>query len=224
VATFSSLSSNLPGAARAEFLLDGPRHAALCGRSNGGFMKSYLTKDIRNGWQLSATAGTGKTQLVVVVALHPGVTRAGKVRKAAPPPTGTKKKSRARFHPNRPLACRMAHDTRRVPPVPLTSQNQLHRSPRILHLHHGNEKLLDRRGCRLITVDAHVGAQVTRKVWDLLNGVRHSPCLRSHLDGPRALQLRTLDGMLAGFRRNVVDCSCPSVLKEDSAASSIWSP
>jgi len=60
-------------------------------------MKSYLTKDIRNVG-IVGHGGTGKTQLVSSLLYTAGMTpRWGKVAEAAPLPTGTMKKSRARF-------------------------------------------------------------------------------------------------------------------------------
>src|SRR5712692_220569 len=71
-ATFSSLSSNLPGA--------GPRPHCLARTSLvGGFMKSYLTRDIRNVG-IVGHGGTGKTQLVSSLLFTAGMTpRWGKI-------------------------------------------------------------------------------------------------------------------------------------------------
>src|SRR5882762_10259770 len=81
MATLSSLSFNLPGAGpRPSFCwTDLATPTALRSPEPGGFMKSYLTKDIRTVG-IVGHGGTGKTQLVSSLLYTAGMTpRWGKV-------------------------------------------------------------------------------------------------------------------------------------------------
>src|SRR6267142_643285 len=177
-----------PAQARARILLDGPRHAtAMRPPEPGGFMKSYLTKDIRNVG-IVGHGGTGKTQLVSSLLFTAGMTpRWGKVAEGSAITDFDEEEIARKISTQTGLAyaeypCTLCAGTN-------VKINFLDLPGYGTFINETKASLIA-ADCALIAVDAHVGAQVTtEKDWDF--------CLE--YDIPRAFVLTWMDRDLANF-------------------------
>ena len=154
-------------------------------------MKTYLTKDIRNVG-IVGHGGTGKTQLVSSLLFTAGMTpRWGKVAEGTTTTDWDEEE----------IARKISMQTGlRTPSGPARSATGSNVKINFLDLPgygtfiNETKASLIAADCALITVDAHVGAQVTtEKVWDY--------CLE--YDIPRAFVLTWMDRDLASFERSM---------------------
>ena len=161
----------------------------------------------------------GENPARVVVAVHGGDDAAARQggRRLRPSPTGTKKKSRAKFRstPASPMP-------NGRPPASRKNENQSARHARLLDLHQRNEIFADRRRCLADRGGRRRGrAGGHRKSLGLRDRIRSAARLRPELDGPRTGELR------ARARHRSSRCSaaawcrsnCPSARRKVSEAS-----
>jgi elongation factor G len=157
----------------------------------GGFMKSYLTKDIRNVG-IVGHGGTGKTQLVSSLLYTAGMTpRWGKVAEGNTTTDWDEEEVARKISIQTGVA---------YAEWPMTANGSEKVKINLLDLPGYSTFITETKAsliaadAALIAVDAHVGAQVTtEKVWDYC----------TEYDIPRAFVLTWMDRELASFERSM---------------------
>src|SRR2546423_12515544 len=141
-ATCSSLSSNLPGA--------GPRRKSSARTSPSGGLHEELSYKGHTKRRHCRPRRHREDATGVVVTLHRGNDAAvGQSCGTQPHHALGRRRNRAKnFHSNGAGLCGMASYSDRTIGFFGQSQNQFHRSSRLLHLHYGNESLAHCRGRR----------------------------------------------------------------------------
>src|SRR6266436_2306250 len=163
--------------------------------ASGGFMKSYLTRDIRNVG-IVGHGGTGKTQLVSSLLFTAGMTpRWGKIAEGSTTTDWDEEEISRKIS----IQTGLAHaEWPATPTGPSGSSEKV--KINLVDLPGYSTFITEAKAsliaadAALITVDAHVGSQVTtEKVWDYC----------TEYDIPRAFVLTWMDRELSSFERSM---------------------